>query len=124
MPLFKSTALVQWEFPFDGSHEEALKSALEILDSNGELPEGIYTHIYKAVVSFINHKTGSRKVEYSKSELLNILKTRDLDRICPKLGEILTRGEAVRFAPVPSQDAHTDLKEIKQLLEEVNRGWS
>ena len=47
-----------------------------------------------------------------------------LDRICPKLDKILYRGEAVRFAPVSSQDAHTDLMEIKQLLEEANRGWS
>jgi hypothetical protein len=39
MPLFKSTALVQWEFPFDGSHEEALKSALEYLENY--LPEDI-----------------------------------------------------------------------------------
>ena len=102
----------------------ALKSALKILESSGKSSEDIYTQIYKAVVSFMNHKTGSRKVEYSNSELLNILKTKNLDRICPKLDKILSRGEAVRFAPVSSQDAHTDLKEIKQLLEEVNRGWS
>ena len=96
---------------------------MNILDSSGKSPEDIYTHIYKAVVSFMNHKTGSRKVEYSNSELLNILKTKNLDRICPKLDKILSRGEAVRFAPVSSQDAHTDLTEIKQLLEEANRGW-
>ena len=102
----------------------ALKSALKILDSPGKSPEDIYTQIYKAVVFFMNHKTGSRKVEYSNSELLNILKTKNLDRICPKLDKILSRGEAVRFASISSQDAHTDLKEIKQLLEEANRGWS
>ena len=101
----------------------ALKSALDILDSPGELPEDIYTHIYQAVVSFMNHKTGSIKVEYSNSEILNILKARNLDRICPKLDKILTRGEAVRFAPVSSHDAHSDLIEIKQLLKEANRGW-
>jgi len=101
----------------------ALKSALKILDSPGKSPEDIYTQIYKAVVSFMNHKTGSKKVEYSNSELLNILKTQNLDRICPKLDKILSRGEAVRFAPVSSQDAHTDLTEIKQLLEEANREW-
>ena len=71
----------------------------------------------------MNHKTGSRKVEYSNSELLNILKTRNLDSICPQLEKILTRSEAVRFAPVSSQDAHTDLMEIKQLLKEANHGW-
>ena len=60
---------------------------------------------------------------YQVFELLNMLKSRKLDRICPKLDRILTRGEAVRFAPISSQDAHTDLTEIKQLLEEAHRGW-
>ena len=101
----------------------ALKSALDILNTTGESSEDIYTHIYKAVVSFINYKTGSRKVEYSNSEILNILQIRKLDKICPKLDQILSRSEAVRFAPVSAQDAHTDLKEIKQLLKEANRRW-
>jgi 5-methylcytosine-specific restriction endonuclease McrA len=39
MPLFKSTALVQWEFQFEGSQEKALKSALEHLEKF--LPEDI-----------------------------------------------------------------------------------
>ena len=89
----------------------------------GESSENIYTHIYNAFVSFVNHKIGSRKVEYSKRELMNILKTRNLDRICPKLEKILKRGEAVRFAPVSSQDAHLDLQEMRQLLKEVDHEW-
>ena len=101
----------------------ALQSAFYILDSPGESSKDIYTNIYKAVVSFINNKTGSRKVEYSNRELLNILKTRNLDRICPIFDEILSRSEAVRFAPVSSEKAHKDLQEIKQLLDEVNRAW-
>ena len=101
----------------------ALQSAFDILDSPGESSKDIYTNIYKAVVSFINNKTGSRKVEYSNRELLNILKTRNLDRICPIFDEILSRSEAVRFAPVSSEKAHKDLQEIKQLLDEVNSAW-
>ena len=62
-------------------------------------------------------------VEYSKNELLNILKTQNLDGICPQISKILNRGEAVRFASVSSQDALTDLMEIKQLLEEADRAW-
>ena len=38
----------------------ALKTAFSILDSASDTPEAIYTHIYKAVISFINHKTGSK----------------------------------------------------------------
>ena len=101
----------------------ALILSLDILNSPEESSKDIYTHIYKAVVSFMNHKTGSMKVEYSNSELLNILKSRNLDRICPKLDKILTRGEAVRFAPISSQDAWTDLVDIKKLLKEADRGW-
>ena len=71
----------------------------------------------------MNQKTGSKQVEYSKSELLNILKIRNLDEICPKFEMILKRSEAVRFASLSSEDAQTDLIEIKQLLEEADRGW-
>ena len=39
MPLFKSTASIQWEFPFEGSQEKALKSALEYLEK--VLPDDI-----------------------------------------------------------------------------------
>ena len=102
----------------------ALKSALDILDYPGESPEEIYTCIYKAVVSFMNHKTGTTKVEYSNNELLNILKTHNLDRICPKFEKILNRSETERFSPVSSQDAQMDLMEIKQLLKETDHEWT
>ena len=101
----------------------ALKSALDILDSPDKSPEDIYRRIYKAVVYFINHKTGARVVKYSNSELLHILKTNNNDTIYPKLEKILNRGEAVRFASVSSQDAQTDLKEMKQLLKDADRVW-
>ena len=107
----------------DRQVRRAFKSALNILDYKGESPEDIYKHIYKAVVTFMNHKTGSQKVEYSNSELINILKTRNLDEICSELEQILTRGEAVRFAPISYQDAQTDIKKIKQLLEKAHHEW-
>ncbi len=101
----------------------ALRSALAILDAPGESPGDIYTCIYKAVVSFVNHKTGSKRVEYSNSELINILKKRNLDGIYQEIGMILSRSEAVRFAPVSSQDVQKDFKAIKQLLKAANRVW-
>ena len=101
----------------------ALKSALDILDSPDKSPEDIYRRIYKAVVYFINHKTGARVVKYSNSELLHIFKTNNIDTIYPKFEKILNRGEAVRFASVSSQDAQTDLKEMKQLLKDADRVW-
>jgi len=103
----------------------ALKSALNILKSSAESPEEIYANIYKAIVTFMNHKRGSRKVEYSSTEFMYILKDRNLDRLCPTLDKILNRGDAVRFAHVSShdEDAQMDLKEIKQLLEVADNGW-
>ena len=38
--------------------------------------------------------------------------------------QILTRGEAVRFAPISSQDAQNDLQKIKDLLKKVDNAWS
>ena len=55
--------------------------------------------------------------------IFRTLKTRDLDGIIPKLDKILTRCEAVRFAPVLSQDAQADLVKIKKLLEVADHEW-
>ena len=101
----------------------ALKSSLAILDNPGDTPKEIYTNIYNSVVLFINHKTGSSKVEYSNSELLNFLKIQNLDDICPKLEGILIHTETARFTPLSHQDAKKDLQIVKQLLEEANNGW-
>ena len=102
----------------------ALKSAFIILDSKSDTPEEIYTYIYKATVSFINHKTGFKQVEYSTGEITDILKTGNLSNVCESIEQILIRGEAVRFAPVSSQDAQNDLHEFKLLLQKADDGWS
>ena len=102
----------------------ALKTAFSILDSASDSPEEIYTHIYKAVISFINHKTGSIKMEYSTGEITEIIKNYDEAEVYKGIEQILTRGEAVRFAPISSQDAQNDLLGIKQLLEKIDGDWS
>ena len=102
----------------------ALKLAFTILDSASDTPEEIFNHIYRAVVSFINHKTGSKKVEYSTGEIMEIIQSYDKTEVYKEIEQILKRGEAVRFAPISSQDAQNDLLEIKMLLEKVNNGWS
>ena len=101
----------------------ALKSAVLILDSKSDSPEEIYTHIYKSVVCFMNHKMGLNQVEYSSSEITDILKSRNLSKVGDSIEQILIRGEAVRFAPISSQDAQNDLQELKILLKEADDGW-
>ena len=90
----------------------------------GETPEEIYTQIYKAIVSYINHKTGAKRVEYSTNEIMDLLKSQSQRAIYRTIEQILTRGEAVRFAPVSSEDAKADLLEFRRLLEEADRGWT
>lgn len=83
MPLFKSTALVQWEFQFEGSQEKALKLALDHLENIlpedisfrlkikeskskrrevlGEfLPDDIFPHVYSENVTH-EYKVGKKK---------------------------------------------------------------
>jgi hypothetical protein len=102
----------------------ALNSALGILDSENNFPEGIYTQIYNAVISYINYKNGIKKLGYSTGEILAIIKIHDRGEIYQEMEQILTRGEAVRFAPVSSQDAQNDLQKIKDLLKKVDNAWS
>jgi hypothetical protein len=102
----------------------ALNSALGILDSANNSPEEIYTQIYNAVISYINYKNGIKKLGYSTGEILAIIKIHDRGEIYQEMEQILTRGEAVRFAPVSSQDAQNDLQKIKDLLKKVDNAWS
>jgi len=103
--------------------KRALNSALGILDSATNSPEGIYTQIYKAVICYINYKNGTKKVEYSTGEIIEIINSFDSGELSKELEQILIRGEAVRFAPVSSQDAHKDFKKIKELLKKVDHVW-
>ena len=55
--------------------------------------------------------------------MIAIIKIHDKIEIYKKIEQILKRGEAVRFAPIISEDAQNDLIEIKTLLEKVDDGW-
>ena len=92
--------------------KRALKSAIEILDSGSNSPEAIYTHIYKAVITFINMKTGKNRAEYSTGEIKELLDEHDGSGNLQEIEQVLTRGEAVRFSPISSEDAHDDMLKI------------
>jgi hypothetical protein len=62
-------------------------------------------------------------VEYSTGEIIEIINSFDSGELSKELEQILIRGEAVRFAPVSSQDAHKDFKKIKELLKKVDHVW-
>ena len=66
---------------------------------------------------------GSKKVEYSRNELITILKNKNLERIYPKVDIILKKGEAVRFASITSKDAKKDLLLMRELLKEIKNDW-
>jgi len=103
---------------------QALISAFGILDSEPGSPEEIYTHIYRAIISYINQKNGTKKIEYSTKEIIDIIKSHDGAEVYKEFEQILTRGETVRFAPVSSQDAQNDVQKIKDLLKKVDNAWS
>ena len=102
----------------------ALISAFGILDSAPDSPEEIYTHIYRSIINYINKKNGTKKIEYSTEEIIEIIKSHDGAEVYKEFEQILTRGEAVRFAPVSSQDAQNDVQKIKDLLKKVDHVWS
>ena len=49
-------------------------------------------------------KTGENRAEYSICEIIEILKRYDDKGKTDEIEQILTRGEAVRFSPVSSQN--------------------
>ena len=104
--------------------KRALKSAIEILDSRSDLPEEIYTHIYKAVITFINIKTGKNRAEYSTGEIKELLDKHDGSGNLQEIEQVLTRGEAVRFSPVSSEDAQDDVLKIIDTLKKIDGNWT
>ena len=104
--------------------KRALKSAIEILDSGSDSPEAIYTHIYKAVITFINMKTGENRAEYSTSDIKEIVDRYPGTGNSKEIEQVLTRGEVVRFSPVSSQDAQSDMLKIKALLRKIDDDWT
>ena len=54
---------------------------------------------------------------------MDIIKSHDGTELYNEFEQILTRGEAVRFAPVSSQDAQNDVQKIKDLLKKVDHVW-
>ena len=104
--------------------QKALGVSLDIIESSGTIPEEIYTNIYLAVVSFINHKTSAKKVEYSCSEIIEIMRKNNLEMICSDLEKILIQADAVRYSPISPQDAQGDLIKTKKLLEQANHEWA
>ena len=63
-------------------------------------------------------------MEYSTGEITEIIKNYDEAEVYKGIEQILSRGEAVRFAPISSQEAQNDLLGIKQLLEKIDGDWS
>ena len=102
----------------------ALNSALDIINSAPENPEEIYAHISKGIVSYVNIKLGVNKYGYSNEEINNIFKSQKCTDYCEEIEQILIRGEAVRFAPVSSQDATNDQQKIKLLLKKADNVWT
>ncbi len=103
--------------------KKALKSSLIILNSNCKTENDIYTIIYNAVICFINHKTNSNKVEYSTTEILEVLGARVNEKLCMKINSILLRGESVRFAGITSSSGEVDLNSTKELLKKIHYDW-
>ena len=62
-------------------------------------------------------------MEYSTGEITEIIKSHNEAKLFNQIENILTRGEAVRFAQISSQDAQNDLLEIKVLLKEIDANW-
>ena len=104
--------------------KRALKSAIEILDSGSNSPEAIYTHIYKAIITFINMKTGKNRAEYSTGEIKELLDEHDGSGNLQEIEQVLTRGEAVRFSPISSEDAHDDMLKIITILKKIDGNWT
>ena len=63
------------------------------------------------------------KAKNKAEKLIENINSHDGAEVYKEFEQILTRGEAVRFAPVSSQDAQNDMQKIKDLLKKVDHVW-
>ena len=104
--------------------KRAIIIANKILSQKLNNSEMIYKNINKAIITFINNKTNIERQEYSKKEILDILKKHNAGNLVEKIERIIINGEIVRYASIPPQDVAEDLNEIKILLKEIEDVWT
>ena len=104
--------------------KRAIVIANKILSQKFNNSEMIYKNINKAIITFINNKTNIERQEYSKKEILDILKKHNAGNLVEKIERIIINGEIVRYASIPPQDVAEDLNEIKILLKEIEDVWT
>ena len=61
--------------------------------------------------------------EYSKNLILQSFSEKISKEEIQNLMDILNRGEAVRFAPISSEDALADKTRIKEILTKAHHDW-
>ena len=69
-------------------------------------------------------KTGENRAEYSTSDIKEIVDRYPGTGNSKEIEQVLTRGEVVRFSPVSSQDAQSDMLKIKVLLRKIDDDWT
>ena len=106
------------------NYNKAYKVASGVLNSKTISCKEQYSNIYNSMVTYINMKTGSQKVEYSTNEIIDIIKKHVGESILNELEEILKRVEVARFSPISSRDIEIDVEAIKSLLFEIENAWS
>jgi hypothetical protein len=104
---------------------QALKNSVTIIKSIDDSPLAVYGSIHKAMILYINCKTGRSSAEYSVNEIISIFKVHSLSSTSTEsLKKIIERGEAVRYAPVSTADIQNDIEGVKMILKEADNGWT
>jgi hypothetical protein len=102
--------------------KKAYKISIDNLVENG-IAEEVYMNIHHTLNMFMNLKL-NKKVERSTAEIILEIQNKLNDtKLVNNLNEILDRGDAVRFAPISNEKSQNDIKNIKNLLKELDRKW-
>lgn len=105
--------------------QKAYKNAISIIRPISDSPIIVYGSIHKAIIVYINYKTGRKSAEYSITEIINIFEINDVPtNLIDNLKKIMEHGEAVRFAPVSVADIQNDIEGVKTILKEADNAWS
>lgn len=98
----------------------AAKKALSELKISGE-PEELYGSMHAALNTYICAKTG-HQIERSSQELVEWVKSSSKeDQVTDSFKQILSRGDAVRFANISAEESIEDVKNFRTLITDLDR---
>ena len=103
----------------------ALFTTIKIIKSDSNSPKEKYIKINEAFKSYINIKTKSNRVNYSRNEIISFVNMYTSPQKVKIIENILKEGEEILFSSTVSDSNNViDKDKIIEIIKEIDANWS